>query len=145
MWPETLVYIHVILLAYAPEQIFLPHCTYICMGMCECKYINTYSRNKYVCTHPCILIFIHTHVYMDTYMKYNVCTYIHVCLHIYTHTHICIHTLMHVCWYIYLYVYIHIAYICCRNEYTLFSSKVLMFWWENPSLLDYDDVIVLHH
>ena len=29
MWPETLVYIHSILLAYAPEQICLPHCTYM--------------------------------------------------------------------------------------------------------------------
>ena len=29
MWPGTLVYINFTLLAYAPEQICLPHCTYI--------------------------------------------------------------------------------------------------------------------
>ena len=25
-----------------------------------------------------------------------------------------------------------------------FCIEFLMFWWENPSLLDYDDVIMLH-
>ena len=34
---------------------------------------------------------------------------------------------------------------CHGNKYTPFLNRVLMFWQENPSLLDYDDVIALHH
>ena len=34
---------------------------------------------------------------------------------------------------------------CHRNKYTPFSCRVSIFWQEIPSLLNYDDVIKLHH
>ena len=34
---------------------------------------------------------------------------------------------------------------CHGNKYIPYTCRVLIFWWENPSLLDYDDVITLHH
>ena len=34
---------------------------------------------------------------------------------------------------------------CHGNKYIPYSCRILIFWWENPSLLDYDDVITLHH
>ena len=34
---------------------------------------------------------------------------------------------------------------CHGNKYTPFLHKVSIFWQENPSLLDCDDVIMLHH
>ena len=33
---------------------------------------------------------------------------------------------------------------CHGNKYTPFLHRVSIFWWENPSLLNYDDVIMLH-
>ena len=34
---------------------------------------------------------------------------------------------------------------CCGNKYTPFLHRVSIFWQENPSLLDYNDVIMLCH
>ena len=36
-------------------------------------------------------------------------------------------------------------YICHGDKYTPFWSRVSIFWQENPSLLDYNDVIELCH
>ena len=32
---------------------------------------------------------------------------------------------------------------CHGNKYVPYYGRVLIFWWGNPSLLDYDDVIML--
>ena len=47
MWPGALVYIHSTLLAYAPTQIYLPHCTY----NSHCTSTIVYIYIPHYCTH----------------------------------------------------------------------------------------------
>ena len=50
-------------------------------------------------------------------------------------THACMKE--YICIYICIYVYV------TGMSILPFQIRVLMFWWENPSLLNYDDVIAL--
>ena len=67
---------------------------------------------------------MHTYTCLPTYKH----IYMHTCMHI--DSWMFVHTLMH-------------TYICHGNKYVPYYDRVLMFWWGNPSLLDYDDVITL--
>ena len=120
-------------------------CIHVCrqtyMGICVCKYIKTYYRNKYVCTHlyACLYtpVYLHAythmyvHLYMYTYIFMYPCTYV-ICIYIYvmyrypclpTCIHININTLLHatcthiqtfMCLSIYILKYIHSYMYACN-------------------------------
>ena len=80
--------------------------------------------------------------YIYTYMHEFIPSYMFLCIHILTHTYLPLY--IHKCTHSYrLYTDIH-TYMCCGNKYVPYYSRVLIFWWGNPSLLNYDDVITLH-
>ena len=61
MWPKALVSIHFTLLAYAPEQICLPHCTY----RSHCTSPVVYIYTPHYCTHQSVI----SNIYLPYYCK----------------------------------------------------------------------------
>ena len=72
----------------------------------------------------CIHASMHIHTYVDGYVGMQ------KCMSVYVYVHVCMFVFMH-------------TYICHGNKYVPHYSRILIFWWGNPSLLDYDDVIML--
>ena len=114
-------------------------------------YISTYIHILHICMRHAffgIQVYISAQIYiqMCLYIFISViCVYILACPFMSAYIHVSyMHAYIYTCVPTYIHIWINIySYICCGNKYVPYYDRVLMFWQENPSLLDYDDVIML--